>query len=107
MRLPQSAEMMFDCGVRGRSWHHLVPPLADPGVEVVGEAGGAAEPVGVAVPAVVEGRAVVRVGEGAVQPGRVGGEEKEEESDECGGPALPTGVFHSQPPPPANVAGFF
>ena len=51
---------------------HLVRPLADPGVDVVGEPRGAGEPVGVTVAAVVEGGAVVRVLEGAVQAGAVG-----------------------------------
>ncbi len=68
--------MSLFCNGRHRNFFpltHLVRPLADPGVDVVGEPRGAGEPVGVAVAAVVEGGAVVRVLEGAVQAGAVGG----------------------------------
>jgi len=51
---------------------HLVSPLAHPVCWVKGQPRGAAVPVGKAVPAVVEGGAVVRSREGPVQPGAVG-----------------------------------
>ena len=51
----------------------LVRPGADPGLRIVGQAGGAVVPVGEAVPAVVERRAVVGIGEGSVQPRAVRG----------------------------------